>query len=492
LEAGGPQIRGYEIRGRPEGGVYVRCGISGSQTVYSELGRIYGRTIYLRVPKSENCNGEFSYQKVGEGMMFGTRGKLLLAVAGCMLIGSGLRADDLGLGFIDCGTHPKTIPVTESASQTTKVIAQLPCGERFNVVINGQILSRIQMRDGRFGYVYSYLVKRDDSNPGPWNTATPPTRPAATSALVTTEAPSGPEENEKIIPVDPAAAARILSGALTLPDATPVRLKLTRTISSADAHPDDHIEFTVLEDVIVNGTLLIPRGAKAFGTVTVVEPKKTMTKSGKLDLNIDYARLADNEKAELRAVKIVNSVAAPGVTPVKNSPVSKNAAASNTVPVSDTLVPWPAAPTFSVMHARDVTIPEGTEITVYTNGDMRLDPVKFGAKVTIAEESQQSASQAAVASQPIVNLQTVASASQVDATHTADATLATVAFRASPEGAEIIVDGKYVGDAPSTLNLPACEHTLAIKKAGYIEWQRKITVAGGASLTINPTLQKLR
>jgi hypothetical protein len=145
-----------------------------------------------------------------------------------------------------------------------------------------------------------------------------------------------------------------------------------------------------------------------------------------------------------------------------------------------------------VMHARDVTIPEGTEITVYTNGDMRLDPVKFGAKVTIAEESQQSASQVAVASQPIVNLQTVASASQVDATHTADATLATVAFRASPEGAEIIVDGKYVGDAPSTLNLPAGEHTLAIKKAGYIEWQRKITVAGGASLTINPTLQKLR
>jgi hypothetical protein len=470
------------------------------------LTHIAARTIYLDVPKFDNCNGEFSYQQVLEGMMFGIRSKLFLAAAGCLLVVSGLRADDLGLGFVDCGTHPKAIPVTESASQTTKVITQLPCGERFNVVINGQILSRIQMKDGRFGYIYSYLVTRDDSNPGPLNMATPPMTPVQAASSAKTQTSPESEENERITPVDPASAARILSGALILPDATPVRLKLTRTISSADAHPDDHIEFTVLDDVIVNGTLLIPRGAKAFGTVTQVEPKKSTMKSGKLDLNIDYARLADNEKAELRAVKIVNTAPASGVAasndsvPSKNSTTSKNAApsknavASNTAVVSETLIPWPAAPSFSVMHARDVTIPEGTEITVYTNRDMRLDPVKFGAKVTAAEESQptslQSAttSQTAPASPAAATSQPVAPTSAIPSTASASAT---VAFRASPEGAEIIIDGKYVGDAPSTLSLSAGDHTLAIKKAGYAEWQRKITVASGSSLTINPTLTKL-
>ena len=187
--------------------------------------------------------------------MFGIRSKLFLAVAGCLLVVSGLRADDLGLGFVDCRTHPGAIPVTATAAQTTKVIAQLPCDERFNVVINGEILSRIQMKDGRFGYIYSYLIARDDSNPGPWNTATPPTRPTPPRFLRqhARQNLSGSEENEKITPVDSATAARILSGALALPDATPVRLKLAQTVSSADAHPDDHIEFIVLEDVIVNG-----------------------------------------------------------------------------------------------------------------------------------------------------------------------------------------------------------------------------------------------
>jgi hypothetical protein len=485
----------------------VHAAIHGSQIVYSELRYIHGRTIYLDVPKSDNCNGEFSYQEVVEGMMFGIRSKFFLAVAGCLFVVSGLRADDLGLGFVDCGIHSDPIEVNVKASAATPVVAIVTCGERFTVLLRGNVLSRIQTKNGKIGFIYTYLITRDDSAPDPLATATPPTKRAPAAAPVATQASSESEENEKITPVDPASAARILSGALTLPDATPVKLKLTRTISSADAHPDDHIEFTVLDDVIVNGVLLIPRGAKAFGTVTQVEPKKSTMRSGKLDLNIDYARLADNEKAELRAVKVVNSTPTSGVgasnyaaasndlAPSKNVAPSKNTPAPNIAVVSDTLIPWPAAPSFSVMHARDVTIPEGTEITVYTNGDIRLDPIKFGAKVTVAEESQAGSTQPAASSQTMATSQTAPASQPVvptSAIPSAVSTLATVAFRASPEGAEIVIDGKYVGDAPSTLNLTAGDHVLAIKKAGYVEWQRKITVASGSSLTINPTLTKLR
>jgi hypothetical protein len=37
---------------------------------------------------------------------------------------------------------------------------------------------------------------------------------------------------------------------------------------------------------------------------------------------------------------------------------------------------FPAAPLFLFMHGKDMTIPKGTEITAYVNGDVPLDDVK--------------------------------------------------------------------------------------------------------------------
>src|SRR5213080_2864252 len=53
-----------------------------------------------------------------------------------------------------------------------------------------------------------------------------------------------------------------------LEDGTPVRLKTGRSISSADAHVGDTLDFEVLEDVRVAGLLVIPKGGIAFATVT--------------------------------------------------------------------------------------------------------------------------------------------------------------------------------------------------------------------------------
>src|ERR1700691_1148601 len=45
-----------------------------------------------------------------------------------------------------------------------------------------------------------------------------------------------------------------------LEDETPIRLRLNRTISSADAHVGDTVDFETLDDITVNGTLVIPKG----------------------------------------------------------------------------------------------------------------------------------------------------------------------------------------------------------------------------------------
>jgi len=73
-----------------------------------------------------------------------------------------------------------------------------------------------------------------------------------------------------------------------LEDETPVRLRLNRTISSADAHVGDTVDFEVLDDISVNGTLVIGKGGLAFASVTEAQAKRRMARGGKLDINIDY------------------------------------------------------------------------------------------------------------------------------------------------------------------------------------------------------------
>ena len=54
-----------------------------------------------------------------------------------------------------------------------------------------------------------------------------------------------------------------------------------------------------------------------------------------------------------------------------------------------------------------------------------------------------------------------------------------IAMTSMPVGAEIEVDGAFVGNTPSTVEVAPGEHEIAIKKAGYQTWQRKMRITGG-------------
>ena len=58
-----------------------------------------------------------------------------------------------------------------------------------------------------------------------------------------------------------------------LEDGTPVKLRISQTVSSADAHVDDRVEFEVLEEVRVADVVVIPKGGIAWGTVTEAQAK---------------------------------------------------------------------------------------------------------------------------------------------------------------------------------------------------------------------------
>jgi len=49
----------------------------------------------------------------------------------------------------------------------------------------------------------------------------------------------------------------------------------------------------------------------------------------------------------------------------------------------------------------------------------------------------------------------------------------------SPAGADIEVDGNFVGSTPSAIHLKPGEYNVAVKKNGYTSWERTVRVTGG-------------
>ena len=49
----------------------------------------------------------------------------------------------------------------------------------------------------------------------------------------------------------------------------------------------------------------------------------------------------------------------------------------------------------------------------------------------------------------------------------------------SPSGADVELDGSFVGNTPSAIGVSPGDHTISVKKRGYKTWERKIKVSSG-------------
>jgi hypothetical protein len=232
----------------------------------------------------------------------------------------------------------------------------------------------------------------------------------------------------------------------TLMDGTPVKLRLAQTISSADAKVGQEVSFDVVEDVKVDDVTVLPKGATAIGTVTEANSKKSMGRAGKLNMSIAYARLSDQEKVPLRAIK--------------ESKGGGHVGAMTGAMVATGIVFFPAAPLFLFIHGKDITIPQGTEITAFVEGDMKLDLARFDA------------APATPAAAPA-----------------ASTTLASIVVESTPPGADIEIDGAFVGSTPSTVPLAPGSHGVSVKKKGFVDWNRNVNVTGG-SVHLNAEMEQ--
>ena len=263
-----------------------------------------------------------------------------------------------------------------------------------------------------------------------------------TPQSIRAQAPAPAPEQHPSLPMDHA-----------IHDGTPIKLRLAENLSSADAHAGQEIPFECVDEVQVDGVVVLPKGSAAVGTVTEAESKRTMGRAGKLDIAISYARLKDNEKVALRATKEAKGGSHTG---------AMAGAMVATVALSFGL----AAPLFLFMKGKDITIPQGTEITAFVEGDMRLDMTKFG----VAPPPP-----AAGSSNPLL----ASNSSQV-----------TLSIDSTPPGAEIDVDENFVGSTPSTVPVALGSHEITVRKKGFTSWTRKMNVTGG-NVYLNAELDRV-
>jgi hypothetical protein len=68
-------------------------------------------------------------------------------------------------------------------------------------------------------------------------------------------------------------------------------------------------------------------------------------------------------------------------------------------------------------------------------------------------------------------------------------TQASLTIDSSPAGADIEIDGAFVGNTPSTISLAPGSHTIVVKKKGYTDWSKTLSVSGG-SIHLNAEMEQ--
>jgi len=162
---------------------------------------------------------------------------------------------------------------------------------------------------------------------------------------------------------------------MVIPDGTPVKLQIVRTISSAHAQKGDRLDFLVVKDVTVRGFTIIQAGTLASGSVVGVKGKRLLGIGGNVIIKLDSVELITGDEVALRARK-----------EIKGSSRTKLMVVEMIV---TGLFYIPAAPVFLLSRGRDSTVLKGTEVTAYINGESFVQTAKlFGGNEGVSEVSE--------------------------------------------------------------------------------------------------------
>ncbi len=138
----------------------------------------------------------------------------------------------------------------------------------------------------------------------------------------------------------------------TIPDGTPLVLRLQYEVSSDSAQPGDPVLFEVIEPLSVDGFTVVAAGADVEGTVVAARPRKGFGRRGLLELSIDSVEAVDGQRIPLRNTRSI-----------------KGRERYNKAGVITLLF----GPFGILVKGDDIKVPAGSEHTIYTDRDWTVE-----------------------------------------------------------------------------------------------------------------------
>ncbi len=229
-----------------------------------------------------------------------------------------------------------------------------------------------------------------------------------------------------------------------------VSLKLRNYLTTDNVRKGDAIEFEVAKDVLVNGHVVIAKGATALGKVIDVKGAfKPRATDAEVVFQFLTVRAPDGQELPLR------------LRPEKTRKGKEDEIHERSV------IPGQVS--------RVVGADKGKEYDVYVNGSFAINA--------------SDAISVAPAVGPAAPAAPLAPVSPLTTTDLAEAP-SSVEFGSTPDGADIVIDGNLVGSTPSTLRLTPGHHSIEIRMAGYRTWSRIMVVDPESHPSVRATLIK--
>ncbi len=271
-------------------------------------------------------------------------------------------------------------------------------------------------------------------------------------------------------------------------DGQEVNLKLVNVLTTDNVQKDDVILFEVSSDVVVNGRVVIAKGAAARGKIVEVKGAyKPRDVNAEVVFQFLSVRAADQQDLPLRKTRqkgakgkdaeVHEKAAIPGqIMRVVGADKGKEYEAyingSFTINSPEgvvgeapggPLVPPPASPAVA-SPGLPAAPPPTSPAVVSPTGPAAAPPGARGEVPPVP----------AVAPPPPV---------LPDAEETSS-----VEFASTPDGAEIVIDGKVLGTTHSILHLTPGRHDVEIRLAGYRTWARRMVVDPESHQSLRVTL----
>jgi hypothetical protein len=90
---------------------------------------------------------------------------------------------------------------------------------------------------------------------------------------------------------------------------------------------------------------------------------------------------------------------------------------------------------------------------------------------------------------PMMQVAAATAPTPTPALMTPGAAASTVRITSEPAGAEIEVNGAFVGSTPATFQIPSGTHRIAVRRGAAV-WQRDVLIQPGSSITVNALLSQ--